>query len=191
MNHGKSFDWFDFALQTFPRAQYIGKSDMDSFVHGRNLLKQLRERLPAQKLFYGFDCDGSRGLVKPLERPPFLCGELYLSSVDLLHCAIPVGKNKRHDKVRAEDQMMTNIIQQSGECEVNHAGDELRFIDIEGFGPWSLPLCLHGEVVLIHQLKSDEQWSKVSTWLSVSNQGQEACPFIPIENALANPASSN
>jgi hypothetical protein len=55
MNHGKSFEWFKFALEEFPKAMYIAKGDVDAFVHPIHLAQQLSS-LPSRNLLYGFDC---------------------------------------------------------------------------------------------------------------------------------------
>lgn len=181
MNEGKSFAWFKHAVDRYPSAKFIGKSDVDAFLHPRNLAVQLA-RLPNTELLYGFDCGINKrreyiGSTKngsdmvPLweSGSGHMAGAFYLFSSDLLQCSLPTAENHKdgiEDATSSSWPLLAN-------CSHKFAADMFRFFDHESrrkykYNQWWQHIGWQSEPVLIHFLKEDDKWDEISNWLCES-----------------------
>lgn len=177
MNEGKSFAWFSFAISHYPSAVYIGKSDVDAFIHPGHLAEQLG-RLPNQQLLYGFDCEinkrrnliGSKRVGKDLIPLPatgggHMAGAFYVFSRDLLTCSLATAE---HNQEGAEDAVSSSWPLLAN-CSHFFAADMYRFFDHESrrssHNLWWQHMGWNNKPVLIHFLKKDEMWNEVAEWL--------------------------
>jgi len=108
-----------------------------------------------------------RGMTK---RPVmFMCGMFYLFSRDLAQCFASSPWVRKHiaDAHRNEDQLSSSWLLYTS-CPVFHyAAEMFRFYDYGSFGSseWWQRLGWHDETVCVHQLKQDEGWANVKSWL--------------------------
>jgi len=192
MNRGKTFKWFQFALQEYPRAAYIAKGDVDAFVHPVHLAQQLSS-LPSRNLLYGFDCQhnleyehhvkkkanvnlASMGTTRSVFRAGamfskswdtvFMCGMFYLFSRDTVDCAM---KSDHLTTDGLEDYRASNWPVQAS-CPLNFTGDMYHFFDYPGrekgaMPTWGQQLGWNKDAVCIHHLKTDQSWQDVNDML--------------------------
>lgn len=229
MNWGKSLDWVDFAADRFlslrgggsspsprrdtdvesagdtasaPACAFLGKLDLDAFLHAKILVKEL-SRLPRSMLFYGGEAahslDDGR-TVKPnnvFEGIEFFLGdtkhvgELYVMSADLVRVLIR-GRHWLEEKQRRgdEDTIVSNQIYWAldefaarGEVDRFHfASDWYRLVDhpfmtkrMDVSGDWIQPMGRHAEVLILHQVKSKTLWKNVNQWLDRTKNGTSVC----------------
>jgi hypothetical protein len=191
MDDGKSKDWLHYATKHFSRVSYIGKADMDSFVHSINLVSQL-SGLPREGLVYGADCFECCDFLKAkrlqrllVAQPPqlvselFFCGMFYLFSHDLAKKMVVADGYWARYKGN-EDMLLSTEALYAGADEVNAVSDMYRLFDQhESLTPsqsrFVQPLGYHKEVVVVHQLKLHSQWVAVSNWLDFSAEGLGTC----------------
>jgi hypothetical protein len=194
MNGGKSKDWLHYATRHFPHISYIGKADLDSFLHSKNLVSQL-SRLPRNQLVYGADCFECCEFMKEkrlqkiaVVQPPklvtelFFCGMFYLFSHDLARkMVVASGYWDRYQG--NEDMLMSTEALYAGADEIVAVSDMFRLFDQhESLTPsqsrFVQPLGYHKDVVVVHQLKLPLQWKAVNQWLDFSEEGQSTCAEV-------------
>lgn len=209
MNLGKSLDWIDFAIERFgassyesPRAAaFLGKLDLDAFLHSRLLVREL-SKLPRKMLFYGGEAahlleDGRLGTHNVYEGVEFcfgdtkLVGELYVLSLDLALLATR-GKHWKDGALRNgdEDTIVSNQLYWSvdqhalaGEVDRFHfVSDWYRLVDhpfmttrLDVSRNWIQPVGRHSEVLILHQVKTKWQWKNVNQWLDRTKNGTTIC----------------
>lgn len=186
MNKGKTMDWFKFALSQYPTAKYIGKMDLDTYMHAKNTVAML-EMLPYENLVYARPCVvGKCNNIRRNKKniclgdPCYLkpdckiCGGFYIISRDILE---RISFKRRYGH---EDLVMTGMIRDVSPYVV-FASDSLHIINMplgmKGYtgGFRVQPLALLSSLVAVHQIKGPVLWKKIEHWLRTYNNGSKRC----------------
>lgn len=120
MNQGKTVQYFIQAAGWFPDAQFIGKSDMDTFVMVERMMTDIQDTAKGGRRVYGGRMVDYRYCGSTPNKCPigwvYMAGECYFLSQDLVQFIAEPGNpvTKANFKGTSEDIHMGKLLRQSG-----------------------------------------------------------------------------